>query len=108
MQVIQRMIRAVIELHHYSVDMFLGLCVTLLIWHADVLYYDLPSVPQPLYPHLKRLIFPYDYDGTIDRYVDRWMLTFKRFKRQPIKTVVDMIKHDVLVLPAKHVHLKQI
>ncbi|UJR32267.1 hypothetical protein I4U23_019732 [Adineta vaga] len=29
-QVIQRMIRAIIELHHYSVDMFLGLCVTLL------------------------------------------------------------------------------
>jgi hypothetical protein len=110
MQVIQRMIRAVIEFHHYSVDMFLGLCVTLLIWHADILYYDLPSVPKPLYPHLKKLFFPYDYDGSIDRFVDRLILVFRRFKRQPMKTLVHMIKHHdvLLLLPEKKIHLKQI
>ncbi|CAF4437690.1 unnamed protein product, partial [Rotaria sp. Silwood2] len=76
-QVFQRMIRAVVEFHHYSVDMFLGLCVTLLIWHADILYYDLPRLPQPLYPHLKRLLFAYDADGSIDLYANECILICK-------------------------------
>jgi hypothetical protein len=102
------MIRAVIELHHYSVDMFLGLCVTLLIWHADILYYDLPCLPKPLYPHLKRLLFPYDFDGSVDRYADQWILVYKRFKRQPLKTLVNLIKEHDILLPQKKIHMKQI
>jgi hypothetical protein len=102
------MIRAVIELHHYSVDMFLGLCVTLLIWHANILYFDLPCLPNPLYPHLKKLFYPYDYDGTIDRYIDQLLLIYKRFKRQPLKTLVHLIKNHGVLLPSKMVHLKQI
>ncbi|CAF0850421.1 unnamed protein product [Rotaria sordida] len=106
-QVIQRMIRAVVEFHHYSVDMFLGLCVTLFIWHADILYYDLPRLPEPLYPHLKRLIFPYDSDGSIDRYVNQCGLVYKRFKRQPLKTVICPVKNFPVLSPST-VHLKQI
>ncbi|CAF0918677.1 unnamed protein product [Adineta ricciae] len=106
-QVIQRMIRAVVELHHYSVDMFLGLCVTLLMWHAEVLYYDLPTPPQPLYPHLKKLLFPFDHDGVVDRYVDQFTLFYKHFKRQPMKTLTSLIKHHDIVLPAK-TRMKQI
>jgi hypothetical protein len=103
------MIRAIVELHHYSVDMFLGLCVTLLIWHANVLYYDLPTVPKPLYPHLKKLFFPYDYDGTIDRIIDQWILVYKRFKRQPMTTITTIIKnHGVLLVPSEKLHMKQI
>jgi hypothetical protein len=109
MQVIQRMIRAVVELHHYSVDMFLGLCITLLIWHANVLYYDLPCLPEPLYIHLKRLIFPYDYDGSIDRWITQWILIYSRFKRQPLKTLENIIKnYDIILLPPKKIHTKQI
>jgi len=92
MQVVQRMIRAIIELHHYSVDMFLGLCVTLLIWHAEVLYYDLPQAPQPLYPHVKKFLFPYDYDGTVDRYVDQILLIYRCFLRQPWKTLMFIVR----------------
>jgi hypothetical protein len=103
------MIRAVIELHHYSVDMFLGLIVTLLIWHTDILYCDLPRVPTPLYPHLKKLIFPYDYDGTVDRCVDQWILVYKRFKRQPITTSTDILKnHGVVLFPPKCIRMKQV
>jgi hypothetical protein len=108
MQVFQRMIRATIELHHYSVDMFLGLCVTLLVWHADILYCDLPCVPKPLYPHLKKLFFPYDYDGTIDGYIGQLILMYKRLKRQPLKTLVNLIKNHDILLPTKTVHMKQI
>lgn len=109
MQVIQRMIRAIVELHHYSVDMFLGLCVTLLIWHANILYYDVPTPPEPLYPHLKKLLFPYDYDGTIDRLIDQWILVYRRFKRQPLTTISDIFKnHGVLIAPARKIHMKQI
>lgn len=107
MQVIQRMIRAVIELHHYSVDMFLGFCVTLLIWHAEVLYYDLPQLPEPLYPHLKKLLFPYDHDGTIDRFVDECVFIFKILKRQPLKTIRNLLKHPSTSVPPK-IHAKQI
>ncbi len=106
-QVIQRMIRAIIGLHHYSVDMFLGLCVTLLIWHSDILYYDLPCLPQPLYPHLKRLLCPYDYDGSVDRYIDQLMLVYSRFKRQPMKTLTNLITSHPVFVPTE-THMKQI
>ncbi|CAF2074299.1 unnamed protein product [Rotaria magnacalcarata] len=109
-QVIQRMIRAVVEFHHYSVDMFLGLCVTLLIWHADILYYDLPSLPKPLYPHLKALILTHDYNdnGTIDYYVNQLILIYQQFKRQPIKTLKNFLKDRSISLLPQKVHSKQI
>ncbi|CAM2713102.1 unnamed protein product [Rotaria socialis] len=107
-QVIQRMIRAVVEFHHYSVDMFLGLCVTLLIWHADILYYDLPSLPKPLYPHLKKLIFAYDHNDTIDYHMDQLILIYQHFKRQPIKTLKNFLKNQSISLLPQKVHSKQI
>ncbi|CAF1008499.1 unnamed protein product [Rotaria sp. Silwood1] len=106
-QVVQRMIRAIVEFHHYSVDMFLGLCITLLIWHADILYYDLPCLPQPLYPHLKRLIFSHDPDGSIDQYVNQCAVVFRRFKRQPMKTSMNLVQRPRASLQLK-THLKQI
>ena len=110
MQVFQRMIRAIVELHHYSVDMFLGLCITLLIWHCDVLYYDLPTVPRPLYPHVKKFFFPYDYQGLVDQYVDQWMIIYRRFKRQPMKTVKQIIKYhpNIFFSPMPKIHSKQV
>lgn len=110
MQVFQRIIRAIIELHHYSVDMFLGLCVTLLFWHSDILYYDLPKVPEPLYPHLKKFFFPYDQEGLVDRYVDQLCLIYRRLKRQPKKTIEQVIKHhpNIFFPPMEKVHSKQV
>lgn len=110
MQVFQRMIRAIVELHHYSVDMFLGLCVTLLIWHSDILYYDLPMVPQPLYPHLKKFFFPYDHEGLVDQYVDQLLFIYRRLKRQPMKTIQQMIKNhpNIFFSPMEKIHSKQI
>ena len=106
-QLTQRMVRAVIELHHYSVDMFLGLCVTLLIWHAEILYVDLPVLPQPLYPHLKKLICPYDSDEVIDGYADQLAFMYRQFKRQPMKTLINvMSKHEGL-FPSQ-LHMKQV
>ena len=106
-QVFQRMIRAILEFHHYSVDMFLGFFVTLLFWHAEILYYDLPQLPRPLYPHLKQLIFPYDSEGIIDSYVAHLTLICRRFKRQPIKTFVDLVQHQQTFASAE-IHLKQV
>ncbi|CAF1411508.1 unnamed protein product [Adineta steineri] len=106
-QVIQRIIRAIVGLHHYSVDMFLGLCVTLLIWHANVLYYDLPCLPNPLYPHMKQLFAPFDNDNAFDRYVDLCNLIYKRFKRQPLKTLTSLITNEPISSSPK-VRMKQI
>lgn len=106
-QLCQRMVRAVIELHHYSVDMFLGLCVTLLIWHAEILYADLPTLPKPLYPHLKRLFFPYDIDGSVDRSADQLILIYRRFKRQPMKTLLGMVSKHETFFPSQ-LHMKQV
>jgi hypothetical protein len=108
-QVIQRMIRAIIGLHHYSVDMLLGLCVTLLIWHVDIFYCDLPCLPKPLYPHLKRFFIPYDFDGYVDRWVDELIVVYKRFKRQPMKTLMNFIRQHELLLPSQiQLKLKQV
>ena len=107
MQVVQRMVRAIVELHHYSVDMVLGLCVTLLTWHADVLYCDLPVLPTPLYPHMKRLFFPHDSHGLIDQFLDQCMLVYRRFKRQPMKTVTAFVTNHPTLLPS-HIHMKQV
>ena len=54
----QRIICTILERHHYSVDMFLGMIATLLIWQCKPLYIDLPVVPQNLFLHLKQLFFP--------------------------------------------------
>jgi hypothetical protein len=106
-QVIQRMIRAVIELHHYSVDMFLGLCVTLLIWHANVLYYDMPCLPKPLYPHLKKLLLPYDTDGYLEQCANRVICVCQRFKCELGTSFINMMrKHRVL--PSTKLHTKRI
>jgi hypothetical protein len=56
--IIQRIICTIIQRHHYSVDMFLGFIVTLLLWQCKPLYIDLPQVPQNLFLHLKQLFFP--------------------------------------------------
>lgn len=56
--VCQRIIRTILERHHYSIDMFLGLIVTLLIWQCEIFYYDLPHVPKNLFLHLKQLFSP--------------------------------------------------
>ena len=106
-QVFQRMVRAVIELHHYSVDMFLGFCVTLLIWHVDFFYYDIPKLPEPLYPHLKQLFFPYDEDGIIDRSVDHLIAIYQHFKRRPMKIVTDVLTKGEIPSPTSS-HMKQV
>jgi len=54
----QRAIRTILEHHHYSIDMFLGCIVTLLIWQCKPLHIDLPIVPQNSFLHLKHLFFP--------------------------------------------------
>ncbi|CAF4092106.1 unnamed protein product [Rotaria sp. Silwood2] len=56
--VIQRILCTILERHHYSIDMFLGLIVTSLIWQCKPLHIDLPEVPQNLLLHLKQLVFP--------------------------------------------------
>jgi len=55
--VIQRIILTILQRHHYSIDMFLGFLVTLLVWQCEILYYDLPKVPKHLFLHLKHLFF---------------------------------------------------
>lgn len=54
----QRIVRTILERHHYSIDMVVGLIITLLIWQSRVLQCDLPKVPQNLFLHLKQLVFP--------------------------------------------------
>ncbi|CAF1355992.1 unnamed protein product [Adineta steineri] len=56
--ILQRIICTILERHHYSIDMFLGFIVTLLIWQCKSLHIDLPTVPQNLFLHLKQLFFP--------------------------------------------------
>jgi hypothetical protein len=56
--IIQRIICTILERHHYSIDMFLGLVVTLLIWQCQPLHIDLPVVPHNLFLHLKQLFYP--------------------------------------------------
>jgi hypothetical protein len=56
--IIQRIICTILERHHYSIDMFLGLIVVLLIWQCKPLHIDLPKVPENLFLHLKQLFFP--------------------------------------------------
>jgi hypothetical protein len=58
LHLIQRIICTILERHHYSIDMFLGCIVTLLIWKCKPLHIDLPKVPQNLFLHLKQLLFP--------------------------------------------------
>jgi len=58
LHIIQRIICTILERHHYSIDMFLGCIVTLLIWKCKPLHIDLPKVPQNLFLHLKQLLFP--------------------------------------------------
>lgn len=87
--------------------MFLGLCVTLLIWNVDFLYYDLPTLPKPLYPHLKKLIAPFDDEGHLDELFDILLSIFQQFKRQPFKAFNDLIINrdfSVLITP----HVKQV
>lgn len=55
---IQRIILTILQRHHYSIDMFLGFVITLLIWQCQIFYYDLPTVPKHLFLHLKHLFFP--------------------------------------------------
>ena len=54
----QTIIATILERHHYSIDMFLGFIVTLLMWQCPQLYVDLPRVPQPLPQHLRQLFCP--------------------------------------------------
>ncbi|CAF4559357.1 unnamed protein product [Rotaria socialis] len=54
----QYIICTIFERHHYSIDMFLGLIVTLLLWQCKPLHIDLPEVPQNLFLHLNQLVFP--------------------------------------------------
>lgn len=54
----QRIACTIIERHHYSIDMFLGFIMTLLIWQYQSFYVDLPVVPENLFLHLKQLVFP--------------------------------------------------
>lgn len=56
--VFQRIICTILERHHYSIDMFLGLIMTLFIWQCPVFYTDLPEVPENLFLHLKQLFLP--------------------------------------------------
>jgi hypothetical protein len=56
--IIQRIICTIIERHHYSIDMFLGCVVTLLIWECQPLHIDLPKVPHNLLLHLRQVIYP--------------------------------------------------
>ena len=56
--ILQRCLSTILEHHHYSVDMFLGFIVTLLIWQCKPLHLDLPEVPSFLSTHLRQLIFP--------------------------------------------------
>ena len=58
LQITQRIICTILERHHYSIDMFLGLIVTLLIWQCQPLHVDLPQVPGRLFLHLKQLVYP--------------------------------------------------
>ena len=87
--------------------MFLGLCITLLIWHADILYHDLPHLPRPLYPHLKKLLFPHDFDGHTDKYVNQCATAYERFVRHPIRTLISFPKDSKSRIPA-NIHLKRI
>lgn len=54
--VLQCILCTILERHHYSIDMFLGFIVTLLIWECKPLYIDLPVVPQNLFLHLKQIV----------------------------------------------------
>ncbi|UJR26081.1 hypothetical protein I4U23_007427 [Adineta vaga] len=56
--IFQRILCTILERHHYSIDMFLGFIVTLLIWQCKPLHIDLPKVPHNLFLHLKQLMFP--------------------------------------------------
>lgn len=56
--VLQVILAAILERHHYSIDMFLGFIVILLMWQCQPLYVDLPRVPTPLSRHLKQLVCP--------------------------------------------------
>ena len=57
--IIQRIMAAILEGHHYSIDMFVGFIVTSLIWNCSSIHIDLPQVPRNLSLHLRRLISPH-------------------------------------------------
>lgn len=56
--IIQRIMRTILEHHHYTIDMLVGLIITSLIWHCKPLHIDLPKVPENLLLHLKQLTYP--------------------------------------------------
>ena len=56
--VVQCIISTILQRHHYSIDMFLGIIVTLLIWQCRPLYIDLPKAPRNLFLHFKQLVSP--------------------------------------------------
>lgn len=56
--IIQRIMCTILQRHHYSIDMFVGVIVTALIWKCKSLHIDLPKVPEYLFLHLKQVFFP--------------------------------------------------
>uniref|UniRef100_A0A0G4HPP0 Sphingomyelin synthase-like domain-containing protein n=1 Tax=Chromera velia CCMP2878 TaxID=1169474 RepID=A0A0G4HPP0_9ALVE len=53
---VQRVMRTIYEGYHYSVDMSVAVYVTLLIWHAPILFRDLPDPLSLWDPYARRAL----------------------------------------------------